>query len=131
MKLYLPPSFQRQSLKEGLTDEDHKTAIRRAEKGLIDADLGGRLIKQRIPRSGQGAARGFRAVFFYKRGEMAVALHMFSKSCKGNLSRGELDAYLKLARVLDALNDVQLAKLSTERRWKVLNVHDREKALPE
>ena len=131
MDIYLPPNFHRQSSKEGLTDEDLKTAIRKAEKGLIDADLGGRLIKQRIPRTGQGAARGLRAVFFYKRGEVAVGLHCFPKSSKGNLSRGELEAYLKLARSLDDLTEEQLAKLSAERRWKVLNLNDPEEALQE
>jgi hypothetical protein len=129
MRLYLPSNFQRQTSKDGVTDEDLKTAIRKAEKGLIDADLGGHLIKQRIPRTGQGAARGFRAVFFYKRGEMAVGLHIFPKSSKGNLSRSELEAYLKLARCLDELTDRQLAKLSAERRWKVLNLYDRKEAL--
>jgi len=129
MHLYLPSNFQRQSSKEGLTDEDLKTAVRRAEKGLIDADLGGHLIKQRIPRSGQGAARGFRAVFFYKRGEVSVGLHLFPKSSKGNLSRGELEAYLKLARSFDEFTDGQLAELTAERRWKVLNIHDPEEAL--
>jgi hypothetical protein len=131
MFLFVPPSFQRQSSKEGLTDEDLKTAIRKAEKGLVDADLGRRLVKQRIARTGQGAARGFRAVFFYRRGEVAVGLHIFPKSSKSNLSRSELEAYLKLARSLDELNDQQFAKLGAERRWKVLNLNDREEALPE
>jgi hypothetical protein len=114
-----------------VTDEDLKAAIRKAENGLIDADLGGHLIKQRIPRRDQGAARGFPAVFFYKRGEVAVGLHIFPKNSKSNLSRGELDTYLKLARSLDELTDEQLAKLSAERRWKVLNLYDREEALQE
>jgi hypothetical protein len=129
MRLYLPLNFQRLTAKDGVTDEDLKTAIHKAEKGLVDADLGGHLIKQRISRSGQGAARGFRAVFLYKRGEVAVGVHIFPKNSKGNLSRGEMDAYLKLARSLDALTDEQLAKLSAERRWKVLNLYDRAEAL--
>jgi hypothetical protein len=44
MHPYLPSNFQRQSSKDGVTDEDLTTAIHKAEKGLIDADLGGRLI---------------------------------------------------------------------------------------
>ena len=129
MYFYLPPKFQRQSSKEGLTDEDLVTAIRKAGKGLIDADLGGGLIKQRIPRSSQGAARGFRGVFFYRRGDVAVGLHIFPKSSKANLNRAELETFLKVARSLDELSDEQFARLGAQQRWKVLNLNDPEEAL--
>jgi hypothetical protein len=33
-------------------------AIERAERGLIDADLGGGIIKQRVARQGQGRSAG-------------------------------------------------------------------------
>ena len=56
MKAYQPKSFQRAANAEGVADPDCREALRRAEKGLIDADLGGGLIKQRIPRRNQGAA---------------------------------------------------------------------------
>ena len=49
MKIYLPKSFQREAKSDGVPDEGCEEAIRRAEKGLIDVKLGGRLIKQRIP----------------------------------------------------------------------------------
>ena len=48
MKAYLPKSFQREADSNGVSDEDCREAIRRAERGLIDADLGQGLIKQRI-----------------------------------------------------------------------------------
>ncbi len=84
MKAYLPKSFQREAKNDGVSEEDCQEAIRRAERGLIE--LGGRLIKQQIPRGNQGAAKGARAVVFYKRGEIAVFLHIFSKSDKANLT---------------------------------------------
>jgi hypothetical protein len=37
-------------------------AIDRADRGLIDADLGGGLIKQRVARSGQGKTGGYRTI---------------------------------------------------------------------
>jgi len=58
MKAYLPKSFQREADSAGVSEEDCQEAIRRAERGLIDADLGQGLIKQRISRGNQGAARG-------------------------------------------------------------------------
>jgi hypothetical protein len=68
MKIYLTKSFQRKAESDGVSDEGCDDAIRRADKGLIDAKLGGYLIKQRISRGNQGAARGSRAVIFYRRG---------------------------------------------------------------
>jgi hypothetical protein len=122
MKAYVPKSFQREAKSDGVLDEGCEEAIRRAERGLIDADLGGRLIKQRIPRGNQGAARGSRAVIFYKRGEVAVFLHMFPKSGKANLTKSELDEYLAFARELEKLTDAKLDELSAKRGWRKLKI---------
>jgi hypothetical protein len=51
--------FQRFARKEGIADAALREAVARAEKGQIDADLGGEVIKQRIARPGQGRSRGY------------------------------------------------------------------------
>ena len=122
MRAYLPKSFQRKAKSEGVSDEDCREAIRRAESGLIDANLGGRLIKQRIPRRGQGAARGLRAVIFYKRGEVAVFLHLFAKSGKSNLTKSELAEYLTLAHSLKKLSQAKLKELGETKGWRQLEL---------
>ena len=88
----------------------------------MDATLGRRLIKQRIARSGQGASRGFRAVVFYRRGELAIFLHLFAKSDKANLTKSELTEYLKLAEFLEKLTEVKLKELGTTRGWRELDM---------
>jgi hypothetical protein len=95
MRVYLTRSCDRDAKRDGISDEDCEEAIRKAEKGLIDADLGGGLIKQRIARGNQGAARGSGAVVFYRTRALAVFLHIFPKSHKANLSKSELAEYLK------------------------------------
>ncbi len=115
MKAYLPKSFIREAKSDGVSDDDCIEAIRKAEKGLIDAVLAAGLIKQRIPRANQGAARGSRAVIFYKRGEVAVFLHIFPKSGKANLTKGELAEYIELAHGLAKLRGEQLLALSSKR----------------
>lgn len=50
MNAYLTKSFDRDAKRDGISDEDCQEVIRKAEKGLIDAELGGGLIKQRISR---------------------------------------------------------------------------------
>lgn len=122
MRAYLPKSFQREAKRDGVTDQNCREAIQRAENGLIDADLGGRLIKQRIPRGSQGAARGLRAVIFYKRGELAVFLHLFAKSGKANLTKSELAEYLTLAHSLEKLSDAKLRELGEAKGWKKLEI---------
>jgi hypothetical protein len=118
MKAYVPKSFGREAEKQGISEEDCRTAIRKAESGLIDADLGGGLIKQRIPRSNLGAARGSRAIVFYKRDKVAVFLHLFPKSAKANLKKSELAMYLELAHSLERLTEFELAALGRERGWR-------------
>jgi hypothetical protein len=67
MKAYLTKSFQRKARGDDISDQDCQKAIQRAESGLIDADLGGGLIKQRIATGSRGASKGSRAIIFYKR----------------------------------------------------------------
>ena len=122
MNAYLPKSFQREADSNGLSDEDCREAIRRAERGLIDADLGQGLIKQRISRGNQGAARGSRAVVFYRRGKVAVFLHIFPKSKKANLTKSELAMYLRAGQELGKLADKELAALSANRGWRELKI---------
>ena len=62
MHIFKNTWFQRFARKEKITDEVLKDAIVRAEKGIINADLGGNVIKQRIARVGQGKSSGYRTI---------------------------------------------------------------------
>ena len=66
-------------------------AIERAERGLIDADLGGHVIKQRVSREGQGRSKGHRVIVAFISRKRSFFLHGFSKNDKGNLSEDELE----------------------------------------
>jgi hypothetical protein len=65
-------------------------AIDRAELGLIDADLGAGLIKQRVARKGQGRSGGYRMIVAYRIRERAVFLYAFAKNERENISQDEL-----------------------------------------
>ena len=58
--------FTRFARKERLKDRSLAEAIERAERGIIDADLGGGLIKQRVAREGQGRSGGYRMLVAYR-----------------------------------------------------------------
>jgi hypothetical protein len=72
MKVYKIKGFMRFQRRERIADTALLEAMRMAERGPVDADLGGGLIKQRISRPGQGKSGGFRTLIAYRRGERAV-----------------------------------------------------------
>ena len=83
-------------------------AANRARRGLIDADLGGGLIKQRLPRPGQGRSGGFRSLMAYRDGERIVFLHAFAKSDLDNVDPDLQAFWRQAAGGLLAMNDAAL-----------------------
>ncbi len=67
-----------------------REAIARAARGLVDADLGGGIIKRRVARLGQGRSGGHRILIAYRAGERAVFLYGFAKSERENIGPDEL-----------------------------------------
>ena len=54
MRVFKIRSLARFARKERISDQSLIKAIERAERGIVDADLGGELIKQRVARAGFG-----------------------------------------------------------------------------
>lgn len=99
MRVFKVPGFARYQRKEGLSDETLYSAIRDAASGLIDADLGHGLIKQRVARPGQGKRGGYRTIIAYRVKRRAVFLFGFAKSGKANLDPDELVALARRGAV--------------------------------
>ncbi len=59
--------FERFARKERIADASLREAVERAESGLVDADLGGGVIKQRVARTGQGKSGGYRTLILFGR----------------------------------------------------------------
>jgi hypothetical protein len=66
------------------------TAIEDAERGRVDADLGGGLIKQRVARKGQGKSSGYRMLIGFRSKLRAVFLFGFAKSELDNIDDDQL-----------------------------------------
>ena len=86
--------------REGIADADLLEAIERAELGLVDADLGSGLIKQRVARKGKGRSGGYRMIVAYRSGERAVFLYAFAKSDRENLTINELQDFREVGMKL-------------------------------
>lgn len=98
MRVYKIKGFARFQRRERIADVSLSQAVQGVERGLIDADLGGGLIKQRVARPGQGKSSGFRTVIAYRRGERAVFLFGFAKSERANIDDDELEEWRDIGR---------------------------------
>lgn len=108
VRIYKVKVFARFQKRERIADKKLAAAVRDAERGLIEADLGGGLIKQRIARTGQGKSGGYRTVIVYRHGELAVFLLGFAKSDRANIEDDELETLKGQARTFLRLNEDQI-----------------------
>jgi hypothetical protein len=92
VRIFKTKGVTRFTRRERITDTSLKEAIERAERGTIDADLGGGLIKQRVARPGQGRSGGFRMIVAYRAAGRAVFLYGFAKNERENIADDELQA---------------------------------------
>ena len=97
LRVFKTKWFGRYALKAHIDDDSLKEAIKRAERGLVDAELGGNVIKLRIARKGEGRSSGYRTVVAYKKGKRAVFLYGFAKNERENIDDDELTTFKELA----------------------------------
>ena len=110
MRVFKTRWFSRFARDEGIADKSLREAIERAERGLIDADLGGGLIKQRVARRGQGRSGGYRTIIAYRANQRAVFLFGFAKSEMENIATNQLTAARDIAKKLLAASNAQIAR---------------------
>lgn len=111
MRIYKNVWFAKFARKEKIDNASLCNAVRRAEKGLIDADLGSGLLKQRVAREGAGKSGGYRTLIFFRSGERAIFVTGFSKNDKANLNALELAELKKAAKEYLAFSQNQIDEL--------------------
>ncbi|WKL27481.1 type II toxin-antitoxin system RelE/ParE family toxin [Sinorhizobium meliloti] len=109
--------FERFTRKQRIADAALIDAVRRAERGQIDADLGGGVIKQRVARAGQGKSGGYRTIILFRLEQRAFFVFGFAKSEQANIEDGEEALFKKMAKELLALSDAQMAVLIGKGRF--------------
>lgn len=108
MRIFATAWFARFVRREKIADAALAEAVARAGKGLIDADLGGGVIKQRVARPGQGKSKGYRTIILFRQGERAVFVYGFAKSAKANIEADLLEQFRKQAEIVLTLSDEQM-----------------------
>ena len=79
-------------------------------RGLIDADLGGHVVKKRVAIPGQGKRGGVRTLVATRRAERWFFVYGFRKNERENVTDIELKALQGLAKELLSLDDSGLIR---------------------
>jgi hypothetical protein len=114
VRVFKNKPFARFARKARLLDGQLWRSIEDIGRGLVDADLGGGVIKQRIARVGGGKSGGFRTIILLKAGERAFFVRGFAKNELDNIRDDELAALKILAAQMLAYDDAALALALSE-----------------
>jgi hypothetical protein len=107
-RIFKAKSFSRWALKAGLNDATLCGAAREMISGLIDAELGGGVIKKRVALPGRGKSSSTRTLVATNKGSRWFFVFGFEKNERDNIEPDELIALKSLARDLLKLTDAQL-----------------------
>jgi hypothetical protein len=113
MRVFKTKPFARFARKARITDAVLCAAIADASRGLIDADLGGGVVKQRIARQGGARSGGFRTIILFRLRQTAFFVHGFAKNEQDNIRDDELAAFKMLAAEMLAYDEKALARATT------------------
>jgi hypothetical protein len=109
VRIFKTKALARFTKNEAVSDESLVAAIETAKRGLIDADLGGGLIKQRVARPGQGKRGGFRMLIGF-RSDRAIFLFGFAKNERDNIDDKQLTTLREIVASWFAADDKKIAQ---------------------
>lgn len=113
MRVFKNGWFERFARKERIADSALREAVERAEKGLVDADLGAGVVKQRVARTGGGKSGGYRTLILYRQGDRAIFAFGFAKNAQANISKADLAILRSAATEALRWTDTELIRLVT------------------
>lgn len=102
-------TFTRWMRKSSLTDADLCRSIAEMEQGLIDAHLGGQVVKKRIAPAGRGKRGAARTLVATNLGNRWYFMFGFDKNERANIDQSELQALQEIAKDLLRLDDKAIA----------------------
>lgn len=107
-RVFRTRTFTRWMRKAELTDDALCEAVCEMAQGLVDADLGGHVVKKRVALPGQGKRGGARTIVATKLADRWFFLYGFGKNERSNIDKDELKVLQELARELLGFDDRQL-----------------------
>lgn len=107
-RVFKTRAFNRWLRKTELTDTALSKAVSEMAKGLVDADLGGHVVKKRLAIPGRGKSSGARVLVGTNFTNRWFFMFGFKKSERDNIDRDELFVVQEAAKALLALKDEQI-----------------------
>jgi hypothetical protein len=108
MRVFKTRHFLRWMRKTELTDNSLCGAVAEMAQGLIDADLGGGVVKKRVGLGGRGKRGGARTLVATNKGNRWFFVYGFEKNDRANITDDELEALKDIAQQLLARTGRQL-----------------------
>lgn len=100
--------FSRWLRKSEVTDAVLCAAVDEMQAGLIDAELGGDVVKKRVALPGRGKRGGARTLVATRKGTRWFFVFGFEKNERSNVTLTELEALQTLASALLEMSSAQL-----------------------
>lgn len=97
-------SFSRWMRKNKIAHQELIRAAAEMSQGLIDADLGGHVVKKRVAVGGRGRRSGARTIVATNFGNKWIYIFGFEKNERSNIDISELKALQEIAKTLVELN---------------------------
>jgi len=124
-RIFRTRTFTRWMRKAGLADEALSRAVSEMAQGLVDADLGGNVVKKRVALSGRGKRGGARTIVATNWGDRWFFLYGFGKNERANIDQDEMRLFQEVAKELLGFDDRRIAEaLSAGEIVEVLHGND-------
>ena len=124
MRAFKIKAFVKWASGEGLSDDALASAVVEMEKGLIDAKLGGQVVKKRVALPGRGKRGSTRTLVAFRQGNKAIFIYGFAKKERTNISDKELRALKMLATELMSYTTATLTKATKAGELIEIEVND-------
>jgi hypothetical protein len=107
LRIFKTKTLARFTRQNRIPDASLVAAVERATRGLVDADLGGRIIKQRVARPGEGKRGGFRLLVGFG-SHRSIFLFGFAKNERENIEDAELKTLREIADTFLKADDAKI-----------------------
>jgi hypothetical protein len=98
VRIFKNPVFERWQKHTEVTDDALRLAVDEMQRGLIDAKLGGGVVKKRVARPEAGKRGGYRTLLATNLYDKWFFLYGFAKNERDNIEERELRALKLLAK---------------------------------